>query len=376
MTHFTISRLVALPVHNLNRDETGAPKQVIEGGVLRAVLSSASIKRAGRVAFERSLPQDKRSIRTARLAELVEREVSATRTLDEKQTAALTRRVNLIVDTLILGSERAKARDTKKADAKTTEPDDVGNTAVYLSPREVTRIAQLALNDLDIDRASARAAVEGKTESIPVALGGRMFAAAFSQEAAIEVSPAVTVHEASIEMDFGTAVDDAAALFGDTGAAHMRFDQSTSGVYFQTTRIDLAQLARNLDYTPEMDEELAAAFQQYLIAVPTGGRSRSAAVALPSFMLVEKTRQPAGYSFHTPVSADDGGGYLAPAIESLITQAKAHRAFMPSAYDTTVVAGVDVASTSLDGLVADVVSLDGVSDLLLDEFRAIVEGGA
>ena len=50
--YLTIHSLTALPWHNLNRDDRGLPKQVREGGKTRGRLSSQSLKRAIRVAYE------------------------------------------------------------------------------------------------------------------------------------------------------------------------------------------------------------------------------------------------------------------------------------------------------------------------------------
>ena len=54
MTHnyLTVHVLTALPFHNVNRDDQGRPKQVTEGGVDRARISSQAFKRAARETFE------------------------------------------------------------------------------------------------------------------------------------------------------------------------------------------------------------------------------------------------------------------------------------------------------------------------------------
>lgn len=59
--------LQTLPPSNPNRDDTGAPKTGVFGGVSRMRISSQAIKRAARDDFEKSLEESFKGIRSKRI---------------------------------------------------------------------------------------------------------------------------------------------------------------------------------------------------------------------------------------------------------------------------------------------------------------------
>lgn len=63
--------LQTLPPSNPNRDDTGAPKTAIFGGVRRMRISSQAIKRAVRKDFENSIELALRGIRSKRIPVLI-----------------------------------------------------------------------------------------------------------------------------------------------------------------------------------------------------------------------------------------------------------------------------------------------------------------
>jgi CRISPR system Cascade subunit CasC len=80
----TVPRLYAdihiiqsLPPSNVNRDDTGSPKQAIYGGARRARVSSQAQKRAARLAFAARQEDSLRAIRTRRLHELLSKRLVA-----------------------------------------------------------------------------------------------------------------------------------------------------------------------------------------------------------------------------------------------------------------------------------------------------------
>ena len=66
-----IHALHTLPPSNINRDDTGAPKSAVFGGVPRHRVSSQSWKRAIRRDFESTLGPEQVGFRTKRVADLV-----------------------------------------------------------------------------------------------------------------------------------------------------------------------------------------------------------------------------------------------------------------------------------------------------------------
>ena len=65
--HLTLHLIYAIPFSNLNRDDAGVPKRTMQGGVLRAMHSSQSIKRGIRLRYEEA--SGNISIRSGKLAE-------------------------------------------------------------------------------------------------------------------------------------------------------------------------------------------------------------------------------------------------------------------------------------------------------------------
>ena len=65
-----IYAIQSVPPSNINRDDTGAPKTALYGGVRRARVSSQAWKRATREEFPKYLPEESLGIRTKFAAEL------------------------------------------------------------------------------------------------------------------------------------------------------------------------------------------------------------------------------------------------------------------------------------------------------------------
>lgn len=70
--------LQSLPPSNINRDDSGTPKQALYGGVRRARVSSQAWKRAARMEFATSEPAETRATRTKRIAALLAEHLSLT----------------------------------------------------------------------------------------------------------------------------------------------------------------------------------------------------------------------------------------------------------------------------------------------------------
>src|SRR5690606_35498743 len=97
---------------NLNRDDTGAPKDCQFGSYRRARISSQALKRAIRMTFgkENLLPEERRAQRTKRVAgALTERLVA--RGKDAAEAAAV---VEAAIQGIGLSFERSKEPDAEK----------------------------------------------------------------------------------------------------------------------------------------------------------------------------------------------------------------------------------------------------------------------
>lgn len=357
----TVHALVPLPFHNLNRDDLGLPKHFEQGGVTRAMLSSQSIKRAARTAFESLANPRYRATRTRLLgkeatAVAKARADEAGVEFDEERAHAIAYLSALSLASGDKGVRAAQARFEKElagdadpaagAPGADTEGDgqggqESGDANIIVAAEELAAIADAAYR-AGADPAAAiepadKDALLGEggtaTGSLAIAAFGRMLAASpdFNVDAAISVGPAVTTHEARIETDYFTAVDDIARRDGGDAVAHIGTAYYTSGVYYRTFTIDREQLRRNWTH---LDDDTAAADLAHLIrgliiALPSGKSTTTGAASLPTIVVAEEQAHRTTCDFQDPVRQQDGGGYLAPSITALLGKLDAIRDFDP-----------------------------------------------
>lgn len=135
--------------------------------------------------------------------------------------------------------------ESGKADAGSETVAEKDNGSTWLSAEELEttarRIAGLSESEEFI--------VPRCTTSLAIAAFERMFARTpeNNTEAAIAVSPAVTTHEAEIEIDHFSTVDD--SLHADQGrrAGHLGLAQFTSELSYRSVTIDRDELMRSLE---------------------------------------------------------------------------------------------------------------------------------
>lgn len=252
MAHnLTLSIVTSIPFSNLNRDDTGTPKRINQGGVLRALHSSQSIKRGIRQRYEEASMDT--SIRSGELAEVIaERARAMDSSIDEK--AAL-KNAKQIVGKLTKneateskskaagGSEEETATATKAESAR----------SIWMSNEEINTAAQTVLAIVNNDKKIAKTEVnefinQHRTGSLAIAAFGRMFANSpqNTTEAALSVSPAVTTHATSIDTDYFSTADDLNEARHRTGATYLGVSQYTNGVFYRTVSIDKKQLREKL----------------------------------------------------------------------------------------------------------------------------------
>lgn len=72
-----VNVIQTVPSSNLNRDDTGAPKSCIYGGVNRSRVSSQAWKRAVRLDFKDLLPKEDLGVRTKKIVGMVADELKS-----------------------------------------------------------------------------------------------------------------------------------------------------------------------------------------------------------------------------------------------------------------------------------------------------------
>ncbi|GAB3443858.1 type I-E CRISPR-associated protein Cas7/Cse4/CasC [Insolitispirillum peregrinum] len=287
--------LQSFPVTCLNRDDVGAPKTAVVGGVTRARVSSQCWKRQVRLAL-----QDfgvKLASRTKHVAPLF-------RAACEQAGAS---------------AEQAEACGTKIADLLSDD------TLLFISDSEATSLAAYAaevgfeadkLKDKELAK-RAKKALTPATDALDIALFGRMVAKAADMniEAAACFSHALSTHKVSNEIDFFTALDDQAE---EPGAAHMGTLEFNSATYYRYISLDLGQLAASME--PDDIRTAIAAFTYALYqAVPAARQTTQSGASPWDFARVLVRRgQRLQVPFDAPVKAK-GEGYAAPSIEALTT---------------------------------------------------------
>lgn len=275
---------------NLNRDDTGNPKDAEFGGVRRARISSQSFKRAIRLSpvFAQTTGVD-----------VGTRSRWITRTLREalEPLGKPDDEIQAVVDAFV--PAYASKYDAK---FKPDEEDaDRNRTAVliYFSASEIQAIVDTLIDNWTIfiqdDKKAANKIVndliklhKNVTTAPDIALFGRMLAEKpdLNIDAACQVAHALSTHRVTMEMDFFTAVDDLTTGTEDAGAGMMGFTAFDSACFYRYVRLDWDQLLKNLEGDSDLARKTVEGFMRAAVqAVPTGKQNTFAAHNPPSFLL-------------------------------------------------------------------------------------------
>lgn len=289
--------LQSFPVTCLNRDDVGAPKSAIVGGVPRARVSSQCWKRQVRLAMQEL--GVKLGIRTKKASEIFIKACSEVGASEEQAVACGTKiATQLTDDTLLFVSETEAAAFAAYAAEK--EFDDS-----KIKDKELAKVAKKALNPAE--------------DSLDIALFGRMVAkaAGMNVEAAAAFSHAISTHKVSNEVEFFTALDD---LQEEPGSAHMGSLEFNSATYYRYISLDLGQLAQTMGDS-DLKEAVEAFTKALFIAVPNARQTTQSGASHWDFARVMVRRgQRLQVPFETPVSKAREGGYLQASIDRLKTE--------------------------------------------------------
>lgn len=284
MTEFLqLHLLTAYPPSNLNRDDLGKPKTALVGGTTRIRVSSQSLKRAWRTS----------EIFQSALAGLVgTRTKLAGRMLAERMVAAGATEAFARECATVLANQLGKA---KAADDKKKPLEVATEQLVHLSPEELAAIDKLATElarGTEPPTAEAAKAVLSKThKAVDIALFGRMLADSpdFNLEAAAQVAHAFTVHEATVEDDYFSAVDDLNTRQEDLGAGHIGELGFGAGLFYLYLCLDRDLLVKNLQGDQELAGRAIAALVEAAAKVaPVGKQASFASRARASYILAER----------------------------------------------------------------------------------------
>jgi len=285
--------LQSFPVTCLNRDDVGAPKSAIVGGVSRARVSSQCWKRQVRLA----MPEFgiKLAARTKQSESLFIQACLAAGASEEQAQACGQKIASQLIDDTLLFISETEAKAFAEF-AKEKEFD-----AAKLKDKDLAKVAKKALNPA--------------VDALDIALFGRMVAKAaeMNVEAAASFAHAISTHKVSNEVEFFTALDD---LQTEPGSAHMGSLEFNSATYYRYISLDLGQLAQSLG-----EDDLAKAVEAFtkalFVAVPNARQTTQSGASPWEFARVLVRRgQRLQVPFETPVKAQ-AGGYLQPSISEL-----------------------------------------------------------
>ncbi|AKP65856.1 hypothetical protein FC99_GL000992 [Levilactobacillus koreensis JCM 16448] len=305
-----LSVLQTVPSSNINRDDTGAPKTALYGGVTRARVSSQSWKKAVRDEFK--LDNVSAGTRTKQAANLLVAELKKLDTsLDDE--AALAKAVEIFK---LAGIKI----DTKK--------DNITGALLLVSRGQIAKLAQYAIDNEELDKKEVKKVLKGD-QSLDLALFGRMVAdnPELNVDASAQVAHAISTHEVVPEYDYFTALDDEQPD-DTTGAAMLGTIDFNSATLYRYANVNMNELVHNLNATDAI-KGTADFIKDFLLSMPTGKQNTFANKTLPSYVMVTIRRDtPVNLvsAFENPVTSNSG--YVAPSITKLEAEYQRTQAFV------------------------------------------------
>ncbi|MBS0401962.1 MAG: type I-E CRISPR-associated protein Cas7/Cse4/CasC [Proteobacteria bacterium] len=318
------------PAALLNRDDAGLAKRLPYGDKVRTRISSQCLKRHWRKAedaFSLSGLDVPMAIRSRAFVDRIGSAMRAEGVDDQVADAvalALRDALKKPLDKLIKDAGKKKTpKKGKKAEEVQDDEDDEGDAvsgeqkqAILLGVAEYEYLTRACVEVAKrTSAAEARLALLSRLKAehdnlkqLPLnsglesALFGRMVTSDVlaSRDAAVYVAHAFTVHEAQVENDYFTVVDDLLQEAGEAGSAGIFDTELASGLYYGYVVVDVPQLVANLEgvaikdwntATPEQ-RALAGRVVQHLLHLvatvsPGAKRGSTAPFAWAKFMLVE-----------------------------------------------------------------------------------------
>ena len=268
---------------NLNRDDTGAPKDAVFGGYRRARVSSQAWKRAVRQSFATEFSEEELAWRTKRLVDQVaERLAASGRDAEQakKVAAAVLSAGGAGIDEKTGQTKVLWLVARRSIDALVKLCEDHWGTLAAgkkLSASDEKAIKKAVAEDVIGEKA------------VDIALFGRMLTDApdgGTVEAAAQVAHAISTHSVDTEFDYFTAVDDLLPS-EESGAGMLGTVEFNSACFYRYACLDAAQLLDNLDGDTELARRAALAFATGFVTVmPTGKQNTFAAHNPPAAALL------------------------------------------------------------------------------------------
>lgn len=329
---------------NLNRDDTGNPKDTEFGGVRRARVSSQAVKRSIRLhpVFSKTT---------------------------EVEPAFRTRWMTRLIAEVLVKAGKSEDQAKEVANAFSVQysklEEKKGHTSVllYLSKTEIEAAVKSLTEkwtdvtknlkdgkspELDALAKELFKELKDRTSAPDIALFGRMLAEKpeLNIDAACQVAHAISTHRVNMDMDFYTAVDDL-TRDDEAGAGMMGVTAFNSACFYRYARIDWDLLVKNLGGDKDLARKTVEGFlRAAALAIPSGKQNSFAAQNPPDFMLGVVRKDGQSWSlanaFEMPVKPNSEGGLMSASVKKL----KEYWAKLSKVYGGD---GITSAELSLDG---------------------------
>ncbi len=346
--------LQSFPVSCLNRDDVGAPKTAVFGGVSRARISSQCLKRAIRQLARDTSPElfaghRSRLIITPLANALTKHGVA------EDKSVEVSKEIGDHLATL------DKAAEKKGGDPKV-------KTLMFLSPAEIDAIAKELANilkkkapteKLEWQKATAKACKSaGLKDAADIAIFGRMVASdhSLTVEGAGLFSHALSTHRADNDIDFFSAVDDLQPA-EEAGAGMTGTLEFTSATYYRYVGLNLGLLSDEAHLkaltSGERKEVVESFLRASILAVPNARKNSMNANTLPGYVLaIVKESQPLQLvnAFENPVRARNG------IMEASIASLKDHYKQLKQTWSISPALEVAIPDKPLDEFCKEILS--------------------
>lgn len=364
-TYFDIHVIQSVPPSNVNRDETGAPKTAVYGGVRRARVSSQAWKRATREAFKAFVDDSKLGSRTQRVIEQIAAEITKADASLEADAEGIAEKV---LTTVGIKLEKPKARSKDAGEGAGTRTESA--YLVFFSHLQIAKAARQAIEDLcegkdKFDKKVYKEILQ-RDNSLDIALFGRMIAdlTDLGVDASAQVAHALSVHAVESEADFYTAVDDYKVddPDRDAGAGMLGTIEFNSSTLYRYATVNVDQLTENLGDDAAAREALAAFARGFVLSMPTGKVNSFGNTTVPAAVVYSvRADRPINFveAFEDPIA--QGDGYIRAAVERLVDYAQeVDEVYFPATDYWT--AGIGARAEKLDQL-APRTSVDSAVDV-------------
>lgn len=274
---------------NLNRDETGSPKNCVFGGVPRGRISSQCQKRNLRISeiMRSSIDVSHFGIRTRKIAEIIAKELEK-KGIDEPYLPLVMKKIT--------GFGNKDGKETK---------DGLTAQIMFFSTADIQAVTDCILQAIkkagsieEFEKVKAKDLQNfmkdvSRPITLDMALFGRMVTSeAFRDvEASMQVAHAVSTNRLEREFDYYTAMDDLLRKGEETGAGMIGDVEFNSNCYYHYFNIDVDQLRNNLEGIEDSDkliiEAIPVLIRAFAYVNPSGKQNSFAAHQLPSLVCVE-----------------------------------------------------------------------------------------